>query len=62
MDRYYTAKEVVGIIKDGWKQSPEGIRKLIEFVEGIKMTEREREKLRREDEINLLYSTDGDYN
>ena len=61
MDRYYTADEVISIIKDGWKQSPERIRELIDFVESVKMTKHEIEKLRKEDDINLLYSTNEDY-
>ena len=61
MDRYYTADEVISIIKDGWKQSPERIRELIDFVESVKMTKHEIEKLRKEDDINVLYSTNEDY-
>lgn len=61
MDRYYTAKEVVSIIKDGWKQGPEKVQELVDFVGSIKMTKHEREKLRDEDEINLLHSVHGDF-
>lgn len=60
-DRYYSAKEILKIIKDGWKKSPEEIKELIEFIEGVKMKPGEEKKVINSDESALLYSAYGMY-
>lgn len=60
-DRYYSAKEVISIIRDGWRKSPEEIKELIEFIEGIKMKSSEEYKVINSDESALLYSAYGMY-
>ena len=54
--RYYSAKEVLEIIKDGWKKEPEELKELINFLESIKMNRFERRKVINSDEVSLLYS------
>lgn len=55
-NRFYTAKEVLNIIKGGWKREPEEVKELVEFVDSVKMTKFERKKIIGCDEVNLLYS------
>ena len=55
-NRYYSAKEVLEIIKDGWKKEPEEMKEIINFLESIKMNRFERRKVINSDEVSLLYS------
>ena len=55
-DRFYTAKEVLDIIKGGWKKEPEEIKELIEFIEGVRMNRFEKKKIIDNDDVSLLYS------
>ena len=55
-NRYYSAKEVLDIIKDGWQKEPEEMKELIDFLENIKMNRFERRKIINSDEVSLLYS------
>ena len=60
-NRYYSAREILKIIKDGWKKSPEEIKELIEFIENVKMKQAEEDKVVNSDESALLYSAYGMY-
>lgn len=60
-DRYYSAKEILKVIKDGWRKSPEEIKELVEFIEGVKMKPTEKYKIIYSDESALLYSAYGMY-
>ena len=55
-NRYYSAKEVLDIIKDGWQKEPEEMKELIDFLENIKMNRFERRKIINSDAVSLLYS------
>ena len=43
--RYYTAKEVIEIIKDKWSEDPDIVNEYVEFIENVKMKRDERFKL-----------------
>ena len=59
--RYYTAKEVIEIIKDKWSEDPDIVNEYVEFIENVKMKRDERFKLNNSDEAGLLYSAYDDY-
>lgn len=59
--RYYTANEVIEIIKDKWSKGPDVVNEFVEFIEGIKMKRDERDKLNNSDEAGLLYSAYDDH-
>ena len=61
MDRYYSAEEILDLIKDGWEKEPEEINQLIDFIENVNMTKPERYKVINSDDANLLYSMQGEY-
>ena len=58
--RYYTAKEVIDIIKDKWVEDPSVVKEYVDFIENIKMKRAERFKLNNSDEAGLLYSAYDD--
>lgn len=59
--RYYTAKEVIEIIKDKWSEDPDIVNEYVEFIENVKMKRDERFKLNNSNEAGLLYSVYDDY-
>ena len=59
--RYYTAKEVIDIIRDKWAEEPDVVNEYVDFIERIKMKLAERFKLNNSDEAVLLYSSYDDY-
>ncbi len=59
--RYYTAKEVIEIIKDKWSEDPDIVNEYVEFIENVKMKRDERFKLNNSNEAGLLYSAYDDY-
>lgn len=60
-NRFYTAAEVIDIIKDKWKEEPEVVKEYVDFLENIKMKRTERFKINNSTQARLLYSAYDDY-
>lgn len=60
-NRFYTAAEVIDIIKDKWKEEPEVVKEYVDFLENIKMKRTERFKINNSTQAGLLYSAYDDY-
>ena len=60
-NRFYTAAEVIDIIKDKWKEKPEVVKEYVDFLENIKMKRAERFKINNSTQAGLLYSAYDDY-
>ena len=59
--RYYTAKEVIDIIRDKWAEEPDVVNEYVDFIESIKMRPSERFKLNNSSQAGLLYSAYDDW-
>ena len=60
-NRFYTAAEVIDIIKDKWKEKPEVVKEYVDFLENIKMKRTERFEINNSTQAGLLYSAYDDY-
>ena len=60
-NRFYTAAEVIDIIKYKWKEKPEVVKEYVDFLENIKMKRTERFKINNSTQAGLLYSAYDDY-
>ena len=59
--RYYSADEVIDIIKDKWCEGFEVVSEYVHFIENVKMKPSEKSKLINNDGVGLLYSAYDDY-